>query len=318
MAAQQMTTIQSEAKLKLLARTAKSLWQRRLSRVGVLELIVFLGILLYFLMTVLPLLMAFAFSLTNQNLLYKTSEFIGLGNYIDLLDDKSFTRSLWMTTRLSFLVTLAANLIGLMIALMLNVNDRFHNALRTVFFIPQVLSAVIVSFIWRIILVDRGLLNSFFQQLGLIEKPIHWLGDPDIAFLAIVIVVTWQMVGFCTVVYLASLQGIPKDLDEAAQIDGANRWQRFWNVTWPLLAPGVTINMVLLLIMTFKLYDQVAVLTGGGPGGRTETLSYYIIRIAFTGNQLGYGSTMAVVLFIATAIISGVVVSRLKKREVEY
>ena len=318
MAAQQTTTVQSGAKLKRYARAAKSSWQRRLSRVGVLELIVFLGILLYFLMTVLPLLMAFAFSLTNQNLLYKTSEFIGLGNYIDLLDDKSFTRSLWITTRLSFLVTLATNLVGLLIALMLNVNDRFHNTLRTVFFIPQVLSAVIVSFIWRIILVDRGLLNALLQQIGLITKPIHWLGNPTMAFYAIVIVVTWQMVGFCTVVYLASLQGIPKDLMEAAQIDGANPWQRFWNVTWPLLAPGVTINMVLLLIMTFKLYDQVAVLTSGGPGGRTETLSYYIIRIAFTGNQLGYGSTMAVVLFIATAIISGVVVSRLKKREIEY
>ena len=125
------------------------------------------------------------------------------------------------------------------------------------------------------------------------------------------------MLGFCTVVYLASLQGIPKDLTEAAAIDGANRWQRFWNVTWPLLAPGVTINMVLLLIITFKLYDQVAVLTGGGPGGRTETLSYYIIRIAFNGNQLGYASAMAVVLFVTTAVISGVVVGRLKRREIE-
>ena len=318
MDSQQETSVQSESESAQFARIVKSLWQRRLSRLGFLDLVVIAGILLYFLMTILPLLMAFAFSLTNQNLLYKTSDFIGFGNYIDLLDDKSFTRSLWMTTRLSFLVTLAANLGGLLIALMLNVKDRFHSALRTVFFIPQVLSAVIVSFIWRIILVDRGLLNTFLKQLGLIEKSIPWLGNPDMAFYAIVIVVTWQMVGFCTVVYLASLQGIPKDLDEAAQIDGANRWQRFWNVTWPLLAPGVTINMVLLLIMTFKLYDQVAVLTGGGPGGRTETLSYYIIRIAFTGNQLGYGSTMAVVLFIASAIISGVVVSRLKQREVDY
>ena len=268
-------------------------------------------------MTVLPLFMAFAFSLTNQNLLYKTSEFIGLENYVDLLDDKNFTRSLWMTTRLSFLVTLAANVGGLLIAMMLNVRDRFHSALRTIFFIPQVLSAVIVSFIWKIILVDQGLFNSMLLQVGLIDKPIHWLGDPDIAFRAIVMVVTWQLIGFCTVIYLASLQGVPKDLHEAAQIDGANRWHAFWHVTWPLIAPGVTINMVLLLIMTFKLYDQIAVLTGGGPGGRTETLSYYIVRIAFSGNQLGYGSTMAVVLFIATAVISGVVVTRLKRREIE-
>lgn len=175
-----------------------------------------------------------------------------------------------------------------------------------------------MSFIWKIILVDRGLLNNLLVRVGLIEKPIHWLGDPDMAFYAIVIVVTWQLLGFCTVIYLAALQGVPNDLKEAAKIDGANRWQQFRNVTWPLLAPGVTINMVLLLIITFKLYDQVAVLTGGGPGGRTETLSYYIIRIAFNGNQLGYASAMAVVLFTATAFISGVVVSRLKRREVDY
>ncbi|MFC2037155.1 carbohydrate ABC transporter permease [Chloroflexota bacterium] len=318
MATQQMTGLQNKAGMGSFTGTAKSSWLRRLSRLGLLEMIVLIGVLLYFLMTILPLFLAFAFSLTNQNLLYKTSDFIGIDNYVDLLDDKSFTRSLWLTTRLSILVTLAANLGGLLIALMLNVQDRFHSVLRTVFFVPQILSAVIVSFIWRIILVDRGLLNAFLLQIGLIDKPIHWLGDPQMAFLAIVIVVTWQLLGFCTVIYLASLQGIPKDLVEAASIDGANRWQQFRNVTWPLLAPGVTINMVLLLIMTFKLYDQVAVLTGGGPGGRTETLSYYIVRIAFNGNQLGYASAMAVVLFVATAVISGVVVSRLKGREIEY
>lgn len=318
MATQQMTRVRNQVTKWRFVGAMEALWRVKLSRLGLLELIVLAGILLYFFMTILPLFMAFAFSLTNQNLLYKTSEFIGLENYLDLLDDKSFTRSLWMTARLSILVTLAANVGGLLIALMLNVQDRFHGFLRTVFFVPQVLSAVIVSFIWRILLVDRGLLNAFLQQVGLAKKPIHWLGDPQMAFLALVIVVTWQMLGFCTVVYLAALQGIPKDLVEAAQIDGANRWQRFWNVTWPLLAPGVTINVVLLLIMTFKLYDQVAVLTGGGPGGRTETLSYYIIRIAFTGNQLGYGSTMAVVLFATTAVISAIVVSRLKRREIEY
>ena len=304
-------------KSKRIDAKAQSPFLRRLSQYGWLELIVLVGVFLYFLMTILPLFMAFAFSLTNQNLLYKTSDFIGIDNYIDLLDDKSFIRSLWMTIRLSILVTLAANVGGLLVALMLNVRDRFHSILRTIFFVPQILSAVIVSFIWKILLVDRGMLNAFLQQLGIIEKPIHWLGDPQNAFFALTIVVTWQLLGFCAVVYLASLQGIPKDLTEAAAIDGANRWQRFWNVTWPLLAPGVTINMVLLLIITFKLYDQVAVLTGGGPGGRTETLSYYIIRIAFNGNQLGYASAMAVILFIATAVISGVVVGRLKRREIE-
>lgn len=317
MATQQMTGVQGEMKAAAYASGAASALWRRVNRLGLLEVTVAVGTLIYFVMTILPLFLAFAFSLTNQNLLYKTSEFIGFSNYVDLLDDQSFTRSLWLTARLSVIITLGANFIGLLVALMLNVSDRFHTVLRTIFFVPQVLSAVIVSFIWKIILVDRGLLNNFFIQMGLIEKPIRWLGDPDMALRAIAIVVTWQLIGFCTVVYLASLQGIPKDLIEAAKIDGANRWQRFGNVTWPLLAPGVTINMVLLLIITFKLYDQVAVLTGGGPGGRTETLSYYIVRVAFNGNQLGYASAMAVVLFLATGLISSVVVTRLKRREVE-
>lgn len=317
MATRQMNTIQDKEKSMSFTQKVKSFLPEWLSHFGLLELFVLIGISLYFLMTVLPLFMAFAFSLTNQNLLYKTSDFIGLDNYMNLLGDRSFTRSLWMTTKLSLLVTLFANLGGLLIALMLNYRGRFFSFLRTIFFIPQVLSAVIVAFIWKLILVDRGLLNTSLLQIGIIEKPIRWLGDPDMAFFALLLVVTWQMLGFCTIVYLAALQGIPQDLMEAARIDGANTWQRFRNVTWPLLAPGVTINVVLLLIMTFKLYDQVAVLTGGGPGGRTETLSYYIIRIAFNGNQLGYASAMAVVLFIITAVISAIIVTNLKRREVE-
>jgi multiple sugar transport system permease protein len=303
---------------KPMSQVIQSFLRRKFREFGFLELIVVVGVFLYFLVTVLPLFMAFAFSLTNQNLLYKTSDFIGFDNYVDLMDDKSFQRSLWMTTRLSLVVTIIANVGGLFIALLLNVRSRFHSILRTVFFIPQVLSAVIVSFTWKIILVNRGLLNNFLLQIDLIDKPIHWLGRPDIAFWSITMVVVWQMIGFCTVVYLASLQGIPKALLEAAEIDGANRWQRFRNVTWPLLAPGVTINMVLLSIITFKLYDQVAVLTGGGPGGRTETLAYYIIRIAFNGNQLGYASAMAVILFVITALFSGVIVTWLKRREIEH
>jgi multiple sugar transport system permease protein len=307
---------QLEVKSVSIPRAVHSFWEHRLSRFGLLESIVLIGTLLYFTMTILPLFMAFGYSLTNRHLLFQTSDYIGLKNYVDLLDDESFIQSFKMTAKLSIVITIGANMSGLLIALMLNVQGWFHMSLRTLFFIPQVLSAVIVSFIWKIILVSRGLLNTFLLDAHLIDKPIHWLGKPDMAFWSIALVATWQMVGFCTVVYLAALQGIPKELHEAAEIDGANRLQRFRNVTWPLLAPGVTINMVLLLIMTFKLYDQIAVLTGGGPAGRTETLTYYIIRIAFTGNQLGYGSAMAVVLFVTTAVISGITVTWLKRREI--
>jgi len=293
-------------------------WYRRLSRIEFLRLIVWSGIALYALMSIMPLFLAFYYSLTNLNLLYPASDFVGFENYVKLFNDFAFKRSLVITFKLSVAITVSVNILGLLVAMMLNFNDRFHSMLRTLFFIPQVLSAVIVSFIWKIILTDRGLLNTILEQIGLIEKPIHWLGLPDMALFSVGLVVTWQLIGFSAVIYLASLQGIPNDLMEAAQIDGANRWQQFWHITWPLIAPGVTINMVLMLIIAFKIFDQVAVLTTGGPGGATETLSYYIVRIGFTNNRTGYASAMAVVVFIMIATISSFVVSFLKKREVEY
>ena len=301
---------------KPLAKTKN--WLKGLSRIEILGLIVWTGIGLYALMSIIPLFLAFYYSLTNLNLLYPASDFVGFENYTKLINDFAFKRSLEITFKMSLIITITVNLFGLLIAMMLNYNDRFHSFLRTLFFIPQVLSGVVVSFIWKIILTDRGLLNTILEQVGLIEKPIHFLGLPDLAFFSVVLVVTWQLIGFNAVIYLASLQGVPQDLYEASQIDGANRWQQFLHITWPLIAPGVTINMVLMLIIAFKLFDQVAVLTTGGPGGATETLSYYIVRIAFTNNRTGYASAMAVVLFIIIATISSVVVGFLKKREVEY
>jgi len=120
------------------------------------------------------------------------------------------------------------------------------------------------------------------------------------------------------VVYLAALQGVPQELKDAARVDGAHRLQEFRHVTFPLLAPGVTVNVVLLLIMTFKLYDIVAVLTATGPAGTTESLAYYVTRMAFTANKVGYASALAVVLFLCIATISAMLGAFLRRREVEY
>lgn len=292
-------------------------WREWLSRLEFQSGLVWGGIALFALMSIVPIFLAFYYSLTDLNLLFPTWDFVGFENYGKLFNDFAFKRSLATTFKLSLAITISVNFLGLLVALMINFNDRFHSLLRTLFFIPQVLSAVIVSFIWKIILTDRGLLNTMLDQIGLIEKPIHWLGLPNMALFSLGLVVSWQLIGFSAVIYLAALQGVPNDLQEAAQIDGANRWQQFRHVVWPLIAPGVTINMVLILIIAFKLFDQVAVLTAGGPGGATETLSYYIVRMGFTKNRTGYASAMAVVLFAIIASISSVVVGFLKKREVE-
>jgi multiple sugar transport system permease protein len=290
-------------------------------RWGYINTVVLLGVLLYVAILVVPLFLAFSYSLTNWNLLNATSDFVGWQNYIRLASDDTFTSTLLFTIKISILVTFAANILGLGVAMALNRPGALTAFLRTVFFLPQVLSAVVISFIWGGMLTsDRGLVNTLLHQLQVLPLDVNipWLGTPDLAFLSVVVVCTWQSLGFCVVVYLAALQGIPQDLRDAAYVDGANRWQEFRHVIFPLLSPGITINVVLLLIIMFKLYDVVAVLTAAGPGGTTESLAYYITRMAFTANKIGYASTMAVVLFLCMAVVSATLGAFLRSREVEY
>ena len=161
-----------------------------------------------------------------------------------------------------------------------------------------------------------GIINTLFADLNLIDKPVSWLG-PDYALYTVAFVVTWQMIGFSAVIYLAALQRIPDELYEAAVIDGANAWHKFRNVTFPLIAPGITINLVLAMIITFKLYDHIVVLTGGGPGRLTETMSTTIVKTGFTANQMGYASAMGVVLFLLIGVASILQVMLLRRREVD-
>jgi multiple sugar transport system permease protein len=297
----------------------KTMQPKRHLRWGFIKTVVLVSVLVYIVILVVPLFLSFFYSFTNLNPLFPTTKFVGLRNYSDLLKDRDFLNALSRTISFSLIIPIVANVAGLLVAMLLNRDSRFYAFLRTLFFIPQVLSGVIVGFIWTIILrTNNGILNIVLNQLGIITQNIPWLGTPQLAFLSIVVVIIWQQMGFCVVVYLAALRGIPDDLIEASTIDGANKWQVFQNVTFPLLAPGVTVNVVLLLIITLKIYDHVAVLTAGGPGGTTETLAYYFVRISFIANEAGYGSAIALVLFVLIAITSISVTVFLRKREVEY
>ena len=280
-----------------------------------------LGVGLYLAVLVLPMLLSFYYSFTNFDLLNATNRFIGGQNYVAMLSDDTFLSTLLFTLKTSITVMVVANVLGLMIAMALNHPGPFYTVLRTVFFLPQVLSSVVIGFIWSGMLnSQRGLVNTLLRQIGLIGTGgnISWLGTPSLATFSVIGVCVWQMVGFCTVVYLAALQSVPQDLKDAANVDGANRWQSFWNVTFPLVSPGVTVNVVLLLIMMFKLYDIILVMTATGPAGSTESLAFYVTRMAFTVNKVGYASAMAVVLFIFVALISAGLGMFLRSREVEY
>ncbi|WP_433304547.1 carbohydrate ABC transporter permease [Actinoplanes sp. CA-030573] len=263
----------------------------------------------------IPIGMAAAYSLTNRNLLNPPTRWVGLHNYATLVQDSAFWRVLLNTFVITVIVTVGANAIGLAVAVMLDRRGWLYNTLRSVYFVPVVLSGVVVSVIWQAILTDDGLLNATLRRLG-VEHPPGWLSDPSIALYTLSGIVTWQMVGFCVVVYLAGLQAVPSELQEAAAVDGAGPVQRFCSITWPLLAPSLTINTVMLLISTFKIYDHVQVITNGGPGdGTTSTIAFDVIQTGLAGNRSGYASAVAVVMLVVVACASILVLNVLQRRE---
>ncbi|MFB7416244.1 carbohydrate ABC transporter permease [Streptomyces sp. NPDC056121] len=274
------------------------------------------GLLVYLALVLVPIAIATGYSLTDKNPFHPPTRWVGLDNFAGLASDGEFFTALRNTVVVTVMVTVVTNAGGLAIALLLDRRGWLYNALRSVFFVPVVLSAVVVSVIWQAILVDDGLLNSLLKQLGM-DHPPGWLSDPSLALYTVSWVIAWQGLGFCVVIYLAGLQGIPQELHEAAEIDGCGPLMRFRHVTWPMLAPAVTINTVMSLIGGFKAYDQVQVLTNGGPGpGTTSTLAFQVIQTAFMGNHIGYASAMAVVMLVVVAAVSVVALRLLQQREV--
>jgi len=286
-------------------------WRRSLG----LAPIAWLAIALYVAFLLYPILQSFSTSLTDRNPLKPDSNFVGLDNYVQLFADQRLMASLRFTLLVVVAVTLISNLFGLLFAMALNRPTRNFRVMRTLVFIPQVLSGVIVAFIWRSVLTQNGLLNSALLNLGIVDQPISWIGTPELATTSVIVVVSWMTIAFSTVVYTASLQGVPAELYEAARMDGANWLSRFKNVTWPLIAPGTTISVVLCLITTFKLYDIIAVLTQGGPANSTTSTAFYLITMAFTNNRFGYASAIAIFLLALTAAVAYGLTALLRRRE---
>ena len=275
------------------------------------------AVVLYIALVFLPLLLAFGYSLTNKNLLSPHTGYVGLGNYRELLSDDVFKQSVKVTAIMTALIVLLPNVLGLGIALMLSGETRLFAVLRTIFFIPIVLAGVVVSFIWQAMLTDYGVINTVLGDVGLSRLQQGWLDTPNHAIGSIVAVATWQYVGFCAVIYLAALKAIPDELMEAAEVDGCTGFRRFRRITWPLVAPAVTINTVLLLITGFKLFDYVKIITNGGPGGSTNNMALNIYSVGFTQNAFGLASAQAVVLFAVVAGLSSTAVILLRRREVQ-
>jgi len=251
----------------------------------------------FIIFTVGPMLASLYFSFTDYDIV-SSPRWVGLSNYINLVHDQLFWHALGITFKFA-LVALPLNLvISYLIAVLLNQNIAGRNLWRTVYFLPSVIAGVAVALLWvRIFDPKFGILNPFLEKLG-IQGP-GWLSDPHWALSALVIMSLWS-VGGNIILYLAGLQGVPTDLYDAAKVDGATTWQRFWHVTLPMTTPVIFFNLVLGMIATFQYFTEVYVITNGTGNPARSTLFYnlYLYQNAFRYFHMGYASTMAWVLFI--------------------
>lgn len=289
---------------------------RQWQSLGSFAVFVLPGLTVFVAVVLVPIIWTLLIGLTNERASRPVTSFVGLDNYLALITSSSFLQVLGNTVTITLIVVLGTNILGLAVALLLRAEHWLYGALRSVFFTPVILSAVVVSVIWRSLLVEDGLLNAFLRSIGITDPP-GWLSDPSIALYSVSSILVWQMLGFAVVVYLAGLASIPKELDEASLIDGAGPVRHFRYVTWPLLAPSVTINTVMLMISSFKVYDQIAVLTNGGPGvGSTATIAFEVVRTAFTEQRAGYASAMAGLMLIIIAGAGSLALFLLQRREI--
>lgn len=271
---------------------------------------------IYTLLLIVPILGAFALSVTNWNGMSADINFVGIKNYISMLSDKRLHNAMKVTLQITFVVAGSVNVLGLFIAIMLNKAGKLTNIFRGIFFLPYIISTVAVSFIWLSILSYTGALNGLLNILGLGNLAADYIGNTKNAIKSICVIEIWRTLGFHMVIYLASIQTVPKDLYEACIVDGGTSWQQLRYVTLPMIVPGITISMIMSIMTEMKHFDVVKVITNGGPGYSTETITYNIVTQAFGNNMLGYSSAIAVVLFVVIAAVSVIQVQISRKLEV--
>lgn len=264
----------------------------------------------------IPFYMTFQYSLVEWNGISSEPKFVGLDNFKKIfMGDRNFVDASWFTVKYTVLFIIITNVLAILLALVLNMKLKTVAWLRAAFFIPYILSLVIVGFIWKFIFMQG--FESLGESTGWGIFELSWLGDSNLAFISILFVSIWQSIGFYMVIYIAGLQSVPNDLTEAAVVDGAGAVRRFFHVTLPLLAPSVTISVFMALTNSIKVFDVILSLTAGGPGGSTYSVAYDIYRDTFQNNMYGYGTAKALILFVVVLIITIIQLLIFKRREVE-
>ncbi|MCC3355342.1 carbohydrate ABC transporter permease [Bacillus sp. REN16] len=251
----------------------------------------------------LPVIASFLMSFTSWNGFGKI-EFIGLENYVRLIGDTDFKISLVNTVLFTLISVPVTLFLSILIAVAINKGMRFVKVFRTAVFLPYVTSTIAVAAVWQLIFnPTAGPVNGFLSNLGIENLP-GWFASPDWALVSVSIVYIWHSVGYYMIIFLAGLQGISDDVYEAANIDGAGPITKFFKITLPMLSPIMFFTSIIAIINSFKVFDFIYALTGGGPGRSTQVLVYDIYTTAFKEYEYGYASAMAYVLFILILIFA--------------
>lgn len=269
-------------------------------------------VLLFFCFNTLPLIKGFIYSFTNFKG-YGNYDFVGLRNYADLFLDGRVGRSYLFTFKFALVSTILVNVFSLILALGLNSKIKAKSALRAVYFLPNILGGLVVGYIFSFFF--TYILPAAGKAAGIEWLSSSMLSNTKTAWLAIVVVACWQSVAMNTIIYIAGLQTVPEDVYEAGAIDGASGWKKFKNLTFPLIMPFFTINMVLCMKNFLMVFDQIMALTKGGPSQSTESISYLIYQNGMGGGQFGFQSANAVLFFVVIVAISVFQMTVLNKKE---
>ena len=276
------------------------------------------ALVLFSLFIVVPTVGSVYYSFTNWDGISPKLNFIGLQNYVEIFTSARFGNALKNTIVLTIFVSVLENIFALALALLVDKVIKAKNFFRSIFYIPVLVSGIVSGFIWKVMYnYNFGVINSLLRGMGLENLTQDWLGDTRFTLVAIGVVLVWKGVGYYMIIYLASLQSISADVLEAAQIDGAGPWQKFTKITMPLISGAFTVNFTLSLINGLKIFDQINVMTDGGPGFTSETLVYLLYKVGFNEGRQGFGTAVGIVLLFLILILNGAQQKFLKSREVQ-
>ena len=274
--------------------------------------------LFFTLFIIVPTLASVYYSFTSWDGLSPTVKFVGLANYKEIATGARFRNALANTFILTFFISILENTMALILALLVDNVKWWKNFFRSAFYIPVLISGIVSGFIWKIMYnYNFGAINTILTSMGMGGLKQDWLGNPSLALIMVGVVLVWKGAGYYMIIYLASLQSVSTDVIEAASIDGASPWQRFRHIIMPLISGAFTINFTLSLINGLKVFDQISVMTDGGPGFTTETIVYLLYKVGFNEGRQGFGTAVGIVLLFIIIILNTLQQKFLKSREVQ-